>query len=129
MSLAWSVTGGLAQSSEKSTQLALALDVPTLTSLTKGAMATCTSPGLVAAFCRMVRSWLEAFCSAAILEPLESPLAMEPELSSTSDTHNLLWPHTTVEEALTGKVLKPAIFISTVGILSVTDSVTVPVLL
>ncbi len=54
---------------------------------------------------------------------------MEPELSSTSATHNLLWPHTTVEDAVTGRVLKPASFISTVGMSSVTEMVTEPLLL
>ena len=46
----------------------------------------------------------DASCSASILLPLESPWLMEPELSSTSATHNLVWPHTTVEVVLTGRV-------------------------
>ena len=42
--------------------------------------------------------------SAVILEvPVESVSSMEPELSSTSETHSLVWPQTTVVLLLTSR--------------------------
>ncbi len=47
----------------------------------------------------MARSWCDAVLRALILlVPVLSVSDIDPVLSSTSDTHNRVWPHTAVEE-------------------------------
>src|SRR6185437_6589733 len=94
------------------------------------------SPALTAEFCNIVRRLWVAVCSEAILVSedglghglpalgLASDWHMEPVLSSTSDTHSLVWPQTTVEDEATFTVLIPATFMSVVRIGTLVDTVT-----
>ena len=77
---------GAASQSVQSSQVALTLVVPTLTTASKGMIAASTSPAVCEALCRVVSSVVEALCRVVSL----LLFAMEPELSSTSATHNLV---------------------------------------
>src|SRR5258705_3375210 len=84
------LAGGASHSPQSIEALAVKAEAPILTERPNSTMPTFTSPGVWAAFCSTVRSWCEALCKALILVPLASPWPIEPELSNTSATHNLV---------------------------------------
>src|SRR5690349_8875478 len=111
------------QRSQRS-QLALTLEVPTLTSISNGTTEIITSPVFLASADSLVTRSLAAVFSAPILPEL----AIDPVLSRTSATRSRLAPQLAVELASKFMFGRPASFMKSVVIDPVPVTTTVALL-